>query len=599
MKAKFISFFLFMLAMSFFAACGSDDDPASDPEPEPGTDPVESVNVYTYKDKTVQVKSVSCFEQEGLMYVCMSPLQSLETLEDFVNSGKEYVMLGLDKSLVGNPITVGASEEDIYTLYYMSADGEPIVTVDPDGWNEVLTQGKITVTMTPGENETSIVKATFDFTLKAGGKFTGEVNGTYRAAAKLPCEFSFGGEVRQLKSAVVWTYEDIPYIYLSPDAGVTTVEDMSNTEFLMIAITPAMMGREIDIVSEENSYRFYNATDLGSDDLEEIDPDYWSESCSAGKFKVEKTDNNLKITFSFTLISGKTFEGSYEGAYTDIKQSTTNILKLDDKTDNINAAYYDKKDNGVALFLTPAAVTSAAELVDSKYYIRLFVPTEGLDGREVDITDTDLAFEFGYYSPANAEEVEIAKNNTGDAAGTFSVSKVADDKYEVTLNLKYLGEDSHKLAGNYSGTFEVYDTTLPNEYKLGEDNDPVTIQSVVVDKKSETGICVVYLSKQVGITTVADMSAADVVLRLPDGMINNRKPNGFSGDDDNAKISVTYDDVTYNRESIASGDLANGGNVMLSLDENEAEISFTVFSIKKYGSVTLSGYYKGAVTVVE
>ena len=34
MKIRFISFFLFMLAMSCLVAC-SDDDPAPDPEPEP------------------------------------------------------------------------------------------------------------------------------------------------------------------------------------------------------------------------------------------------------------------------------------------------------------------------------------------------------------------------------------------------------------------------------------------------------------------------------------------------------------------------------------------------------------------------------------
>ena len=65
MKTRFISFFLFMLAMSCFVAC-SDDDPATDPEPEPELEPVETVNTYTYKDKTIQAKSVSCFEQDGI-----------------------------------------------------------------------------------------------------------------------------------------------------------------------------------------------------------------------------------------------------------------------------------------------------------------------------------------------------------------------------------------------------------------------------------------------------------------------------------------------------------------------------------------------------
>ena len=61
----------------------------------------------------------------------------------------------------------------------MDADGEPIVAVSPDEWEDVLTQGKITVSMTPGENEISTVKAVFDFTLKGGGKFTGEADCTY------------------------------------------------------------------------------------------------------------------------------------------------------------------------------------------------------------------------------------------------------------------------------------------------------------------------------------------------------------------------------------------------------------------------------------
>ena len=431
MKTRFISFFLFMLAMSCFVAC-SDDDPATDPEPEPELEPVETVNTYTYKDKTIQAKSVSCFEQDGIVYVCMSPLQSLETLEDFMNSGKEYVMLGVDKSLVGSPVTVGSSEGDDYVLYYMDADGEAIVAVDPYEWEEVLTQGKITLTMTPGENEISAVKATFDCTLKSGGKFTGEAGCSYKAPAKLPSEFSFGSEVRPLKSAVATVIGGIQYLYLSPDAGVTTVEDMSDTEFLMIGINPDMLGQVLDITSYDGTdYAFYNMTELGADDLGAVEPYGWSEICSAGKFKVEKTDDHVKVTFSFTLLSGEKFEGSYEGAYSEIKQSTTNILTLNgEKTRDIKATFYEKTDAGVALYLTPSGISSAADLENvNSYYVRLFVPNAGLNGQEVDITDTNLAFEFTYYSPYDEERIQISKGHLEDAAGTFSVSKSADNEY--------------------------------------------------------------------------------------------------------------------------------------------------------------------------
>ena len=599
MKTRFISFFLFMLAMSCFVAC-SDDDPATDPEPEPELEPVETVNTYTYKDKTIQAKSVSCFEQDGIVYVCMSPLQSLETLEDFMNSGKEYVMLGVDKSLVGSPVTVGSSEGDDYVLYYMDADGEAIVAVDPYEWEEVLTQGKITLTMTLGENEISAVKATFDCTLKSGGKFTGEAGCSYKAPAKLPSEFSFGSEVRPLKSAVATVIGGIQYLYLSPDAGVTTVEDMSDTEFLMIGINPDMLGQVLDITSYDGTdYAFYNMTELGADDLGAVEPYGWSEICSAGKFKVEKTDNRVKITFSFTLLSGGKFEGSYEGAYSEIKQSTTNILTLNgENTRDIKAAFYEKTDEGVALYLTPSRISSAADLENvNTYYVRLFVPNAGLNGQEVDITNTNLAFEFTYYSPYDEERIQISKGHLEDAAGTFSVSKSADNEYSLTLNLKYLGDNSLKISGNYNGAFAVYDTTIPNEYRLGADGTPVTIQSVVIDK-TDADICVIYLSRQPGITTVAGMSAADAVVRLSKTMLDGVL-RGFSGDDENVKISITYEGVTYSRANTTLGNLALGGRTSVSLQGNEVEMTFEVVGIKKYGDASLSGYYKGAVTVIE
>ena len=70
------------------------------------------------------------------------------------------------------------------------------------------------------------------------------------------------------------------------------------------------------------------------------------------------------------------------------------------------------------------------------------------------------------------------------------MSKSADNEYSLTLDLKYLGDNSLKISGNYNGTFKVYDTTIPNQYQLGAGGTPVTIQSVVVDK-TDVDICVI------------------------------------------------------------------------------------------------------------
>jgi len=72
-----------------------------------------------------------------------------------------------------------------------------------------------------------------------------------------------------------------------------------------------------------------------------------------------------------------------------------------------------------------------------------------------------------------------------------------------------------------------------------------------------------------------------------------------SGDDENVKISITYEGVTYSRANTTLGNLALGGRTSVSLQGNEVEMTFEVVGIKKYGDVSLSGYYKGAVTVIE
>ncbi|MCS2304282.1 hypothetical protein NXX23_21500 [Bacteroides ovatus] len=58
--------------------------------------------------------------------------------------------------------------------------------------------------------------------------------------------------------------------------------------------------------------------------------------------------------------------------------------------------------------------------------------------------------------------------------------------------------------------------------------------------------------------------------------------------------------MTYSRANTTLGNLALGEyRTSVSLQGNEVEMTFEVVGIKKYGDASLSGYYKGAVTVIE
>lgn len=67
------------------------------------------------------------------------------------------------------------------------------------------------------------------------------------------------------------------------------------------------------------------------------------------------------------------------------------------------------------MYLTPSGISSAADLNNvNTYYVRLFVPNTGLDGQEVDITTTNLAF-VTYYNPYDEERIEVSKGHLEDA----------------------------------------------------------------------------------------------------------------------------------------------------------------------------------------
>ena len=115
--------------------------------------------------------------------------------------------------------------------------------------------------------------------------------------------------------------------------------------------------------------------------------------------------------------------------------------------------------------------------------------------------------------------------------------------------------------------------------------------------KTDADICAIYISRQAGITTVAGMSAADAVVRVPKSMMDGAV-HGFSGSAENAKISIAYEGVTYNQANTTNGHLAAGGNASVVLQGSEIEMTFKIFSIVQYDG-DLSGYYKGTATVIE
>lgn len=597
MKAKFISYFLFMLAMSFCAACSDDDN--TDPEPTPDPAPEETVNTYTYKEKAVEAKSVICTDYfKGYYCIYMSPLMNLTTVEDFIGSGREYVTFMIPQASADKEVSL-MDEENGCTIYYMDENSEAILAShDEETWENV-SDGKVSINLEDKAGDgIYAVTAKFNITFKDGKSFTGAASSTYTPPTPLTNQVACGDEIRDIKSAYAMVFQGNQFIYLSPVANLTNPDDIMDTEdYMYIGFNPNMLGQEIDITTEKSIYTIGHMLEWQDKSMLEkeiaIAPSTWDEYCQNGTFKVESLgDNKVKLSFDITLVSGKTFRGVYEGPCTinEYKPSTTNILTVNDVTQDIKAAFFMKQQGLTGLYLTPSAITSFDDINEvATYYIYVSAPDNALNGSEINLnTAEDMS--VMYYNPASEEMIY---NEDGSGKGTYSIKAgSAEDEYEVTINVEI---DGMTISGNYKGKFKSDAPAVKeNEYYL-TDEAPVAINSVVIDKKTDATMCDIYLANGSGLNTVDAIKSADpVIVRMPKAGLNDDLQS-FSV---NHSLSITYKGTSYNYESAQSG-LLNGGNASVDIENNNATINFTLFQIKSYESQSLTGYYNGTVTIIE
>lgn len=401
----------------------------------------------------------------------------------------------------------------------------------------------------------------------------------------------YGTTQRDLKSAVVKVQDGIYYLYISPEEGLTTVNEMLNTDHLAVALTGDLLDKEfklseLDEDGDSYYYVYYIAEDM--DDYVGATFDDWNDLYSDGTMKISKTDDHLDFSFHWTGADGTDdFSGAYNGAYTFVEESPYYFI-VDGSRKDCKAVFCETKPDGVTLYFTPGDITDAKRLSDVYYYASLFLPNSVLDGTDVDVTGS-TEFEFTFVDNISEQTINLSTGNVGEAFGTFNVEKQSDGTYYATINVNGMGSD-RSLKVYYEGTPMVYDISTPNAYTLG---DETSVNITAAASHLEDDLYTFYFTST-GETATADN--ADITVTVPSEFMTD-EVKGFSGTDTNSKISVTYKGVTYNQVSCKGSDaLAMGGNVKAKLEGSKLTIDFTVMGIKQYDKQTLKGHYEGTVS---
>lgn len=363
-----------------------------------------------------------------------------------------------------------------------------------------------------------------------------------------------GDDVYEMKSAVVTTVNNYKYIYLSTLEGCKTPEDvMKGGKNLQLAFSPTLLDKYVEFNAFGHDFDadkdFFQAVFMDVDEYNRND-DYepvsvssydWNDYYSDGLLQMSFAGGKLALNLEATPKKGETLlAAQYNGAYTEVAANENHFI-VDGKRYEMRAAFAEKKADGVNFYLTPGNIGSANELDNCYYYVRLFVPQSNMDGSELDVQ--------------------------------------GNKKYELTF------------------VDNVTDVNNPQTFSISNDAPSSATGTIsVLTHDDAEGVYTIYLSAKAGVTTLAGMADADIVVTMPDAFANDNSLHGFSGDETNAKISIKYAGDTYSQATVnGTNSIALGGNAKLSFADGKADVDFTVFNIKKYKGV-LKGHYEGNVT---
>ena len=363
-----------------------------------------------------------------------------------------------------------------------------------------------------------------------------------------------GDDVYEMKSAVVTTVNNYKYIYLSTLEGCKTPEDvMKGGKNLQLAFSPTLLDKYVEFNAFGHDFDadkdFFQAVFMDVDEYNRND-DYepvsvssydWNDYYSDGLLQMSFAGGKLALNLEATPKKGETLlAAQYNGAYTEVVANENHFI-VDGKRYEMRAAFAEKKADGVNFYLTPGNIGSANELDNCYYYVRLFVPQSNMDGSELDVQ--------------------------------------GNKKYELTF------------------VDNVTDVNNPQTFSISNDAPSSATGTIsVLTHDDAEGVYTIYLSAKAGVTTLAGMADADIVVTMPDAFANDNSLHGCSGDETNAKISIKYAGDTYSQATVnGTNSIALGGNAKLTFADGKADVDFTVFSIKKYKGA-LKGHYEGNVT---
>ena len=331
----------------------------------------------------------------------------------------------------------------------------------------------------------------------------------------------------------------------------------------------------------------------------------YNRDITSGEVKLEVVDGVKRyadIELEVVDLNGETLKLTGRAPYLEYEQFdpndlTENFIRYDinDRLTSkaIEAPFYQLTEEGVIYTLAAGDINTYARLEDTAHF-KFFIEGKSLDEDfSIDLSNPDRAFEFTIYDPVKAFNYKFTSEDNQFLSGKIEMKDGVID-CSILYDSPVVESTDVEISVNYNrkafrGINEV------NRIINLKRTLALIPRSVVYDRSGEEHK--IYISSRENITTVEEMSDAEIIIAYPSQYGETLEKGNFVSGSLTSELKITFEGTTYKRG--AAG--INGLNVCL--PEWDKSTNHFVITSEVYATdnahVGMALYYDGKYISIE
>lgn len=345
-------------------------------------------------------------------------------------------------------------------------------------------------------------------------------------------QYSIDGEVKTLHSVALEMLGEDIYMVATPTKEVVSAMDIFECEeYIYAAVSPLLLGREVDLVAEDNAYTIIST--LRGANIESLSPGVTDE-ISQGSMTFEYENNEAVVKGEITLADGTELK-FYLSAEKEVVIND-NIISRGAEEKPLRSAFYMEEDGLTYLYFTPAGIDYFAELEITTWYLYLVFDSTLANGVMHNISAATLEM-FGMVDNLDPScSFDLMAEDMASASGDYTIIRRSAGDYQAVVNIS-VGGVAYKVEFSGICTSVYYEPEERTNYFICDGGEYSILSTTIT---ADGALYKVRLNNSAG---------RPVELTAPQSFFNGSS-YGFS---QSADFKVVYNRRTYSKANGDSG----------------------------------------------